>query len=59
MRQNQIIHANYPTDLIYKYLKIMDDLMLCEDIQTMYDGEKQKLRKDILKLIMFGLSGPK
>lgn len=59
LQNKKIIHANYPIDLIYNYLKIMDDLMLCEDIQTMYDGEKQKLRKDILKLIMFGLSGPK
>lgn len=58
LQRKKIIDANYPIPLIHSYLKIMDDLMYSEHVQAMYGGEKKELRKDTLKLIMFGLSGP-
>jgi len=58
LQRKKIIDANYPVPLIHNYLRIMDELMFSEHVQAMYCGEKKELRKDILKLIMFGLSGP-
>lgn len=58
LQRKKLIHVNYPVPLIHAYLKIMDDLMMSEHVQNIYGGEKKELRKDVLKLIMFGLSGP-
>lgn len=59
LQARKIIDADYPTILIHQYLKVMDELMFREQIQENYKEQKSTLRKDILKLIMFGLSGPK
>lgn len=59
LQEKCIIHSNYPIALIYEYLKTLDDLMDSEKVQGIYGGQKADLRKSILKLIMFGLSGPK
>ncbi|UNM96893.1 TetR/AcrR family transcriptional regulator [Ignatzschineria rhizosphaerae] len=59
LQAKKIIDADYPTVLIHQYLKTMDHLMFNEVVQEAYGENKSTLRQDILKLIMFGLSGPK
>lgn len=59
LQAKKIIDADYPTNLIHQYLKIMDKLMFNMEVQEAYGENKSELRQDILKLIMFGLSGPK
>lgn len=58
LQSRKIIDANYPTILIHSFLKIMDELMFSTQIQTYYKDDKSGLRRDVLKLIMFGLAGP-
>lgn len=58
LQAKKIIDAEYPTILIHQYLKVMDELMFQEMVQDAYGEQKSQLRQDILKLIMFGLSGP-
>lgn len=59
LQAKKIIDADYPTILIHQFLKIMDEMMFRTEVQDAYQEQKSQLRKDTLKLIMFGLSGPK
>lgn len=58
LQHKKIIDANFPVALIHNYLRTMDELMFNEAIQNIYLDDKKEMRQDILKLIMFGLSGP-
>lgn len=55
-----VIKIRWQNNIINKTVnnEIMNNLMMSEHVQNIYGGEKKELRKDVLKLIMFGLSGP-